>query len=701
MTDERPDHSESLGQPAVTHADSADRPAQPDLPDEPSSDGGPTPAPLPVIHRLGEGSPFGDFELLREIGRGGMGIVYLAMESTLKRKLAVKILPHSVAADPKMVERFLREARAAARLRHPNIIPIYSAGEIDGIHYYSMEYVPGISLAKMLGALREFKLYQKGWLSVRRFQEDDGHVLRIITEGSSPGSVTEPDEGERILSFALRNYVHEALGLFAGVADALHFAHSEGVIHRDIKPSNLLLAPDGNLLVADFGLAKVGGARSITKTGDLVGSPSYMSPEQTMSRRSKVDHRTDIWSFGVTLYEFLTLRHPFEAKNLEVSIHNILDADPTPLREVNPRLPKDVETIVMMCLEKNPDRRYQSAADLASDLRAVLSYESIQARSASPIQVGLRYVRRHMARLAIGVLLVMLIAVASFAAYLQRERGFSDVELAIAYFNGSLGSQEHVDSKLVAEVQRKLRAYRRDTTELRTALDMYAMDTQREAEAHLPTAASAGDLDVVLAELKKLSLIHHHTADAEVRERRERVDRATADLRVRLVWALADTLAERSPGIPGVPDRDVFDWLVHFLGQSGMRDGVPPERNLFVRRNAVLAIGGLTADPRFGAEAIDRLSQLLLSSGIGGAVHGEAIQMLAQTPAARRDPAVVQRVANLLAQERHLPELGRLRAVEFLASSSYSAEYREIFEKLAADPVKAIANAARLGLAAD
>jgi hypothetical protein len=289
-------------------------------------------------------SRFGDYELLEELGRGGMGIVYRARQLSLGREVAVKMMlrgPYATAADR---DRFQAEAMAVAKLDHPHIVPVYEVGEIDGVPYFSMKYIAGETLSTKLA------------------------------DGPMPS--------------------REAASLLATVARTIHFAHTRGVLHRDLKPSNILLDESGEPHVTDFGLAKqLADHASLTRTGAVLGTPAYMAPEQAAGDRGHVGPASDVYSLGVILYHMLTGRPPFQGATPVDTVLMVLEQDPVPPRMLNPKADRDLEMICLRCLQKPSDLRYASAAALADDLQAYLNDESIAARSGRFAQVVAGWMR--------------------------------------------------------------------------------------------------------------------------------------------------------------------------------------------------------------------------------------------------------------------------------------------------------------------
>lgn len=359
-----------------------------------------------------------EFEIRREIGRGGMGTVYEAWQKSLNRVVALKVLPTGIGQNETAVQRFRREAQAAAKLSHENIVPIFAIGESDGIYYYTMEYVDGASLYDSICVMRGGSTSTSA-VSLTETQPMGGTPHPSAPKSGASGSSTKtPDPADLGLSQTTAEHFYEIARQTAAAADGLQYAHNQGVIHRDIKPHNFLQGTDGRMRITDFGLARIMEQPGVTMTGEFVGSPLYMSPEQITGGRVPVDHRTDIYSLGATMYEWLTLQPPYPGETREQVISRIISSEVRPPRELNASIPVDLETICMKALNKSADVRYQSAGEMSEDLRRFLRSETIKAKRDG---IG-RRLRKQFTRnrvVAVGVLAAI---VAAFFTYTLSSR---------------------------------------------------------------------------------------------------------------------------------------------------------------------------------------------------------------------------------------------------------------------------------------
>jgi eukaryotic-like serine/threonine-protein kinase len=436
----------------------------------------------------------GDFRILREVGRGGMGVVYEAEQESLGRRVALKILPNHALLDPRQLARFQREARAAARLHHTNIVPVFGVGEQDGLHYYVMQFIHGQSLDGVLVELRRLRRSQPDVARGHQAVEDDrpgsstsAHEVSVAAVARSlltgqfalhepvPGAVgsTPTSDGVAPLSSAvpldriqpstatapvldpkqvgvaapasgvsnssakvsltgdadLSSLSGSQLGYWQGVAQvglqvagALAYAHGQRILHRDIKPSNLLLDARGNVWVADFGLAKASDGEDLTGTGDVVGTLRYLAPERL---RGQSDPRGDVYSLGLTMYELLTLRPAFDAADRERLIQQVTQGEPPRPRQLDPGVPRDLETIVLKAIAREPAQRYATAAALAEDLQRYLEDRPITARRVSWAGRLLRWGRRNkaVASLLVSVVVTLVAGLAvSTIQWLRAEK---------------------------------------------------------------------------------------------------------------------------------------------------------------------------------------------------------------------------------------------------------------------------------------
>jgi WD40 repeat protein/tetratricopeptide (TPR) repeat protein/serine/threonine protein kinase len=434
----------------------------------------------------------GDYRILREVGRGGMGIVYEAEQESLGRHVALKVLPAHALLDARHLHRFRREARAAARLHHTNIVPVYGVGEDDGLHYYVMQFIQGLGIDQVLvelKRLRQTKAAPAGQGQVngapvvsaaavaqslltghftptisppaeaREESDEDEAVPGARTRmpagmatgqaGPSPSTPSPGNDPSGVgsassssihlpgqpqntsLSGSGGHYWQSVARIGLQVADALAYAHAQGTIHRDIKPSNLLLDTQGTVWVTDFGLAKaIADQDNLTHTGDIVGTLRYMAPERF---QGKSDARGDIYGLGLTLYELLAFRSAFEESDRNRLIHQLTHEEPPALRKLNPQVPRDLETIVHKALARDPGHRYATAAELADDLRRFVEDKPIRARRVSRVEHFWRWCRRNPALASLSALALVLlasVAVVASIGYAQTSAALRREELA-------------------------------------------------------------------------------------------------------------------------------------------------------------------------------------------------------------------------------------------------------------------------------
>jgi serine/threonine protein kinase/tetratricopeptide (TPR) repeat protein len=323
----------------------------------------------------------GDFEIIREVGRGGMGVVYEARQASLQRRVAVKILPAAAGLRPELLQRFRNEAVAVARLHHTNIVQVFGVGESDGHHFIVMQFLEAQSLAHVLHTRRQAALDST--------QASAGDTPAIMGETRvAPGRAASSTFVRAGRNQDWSRFVAQ-VGLQAG--EALAYAHDQGVLHRDVKPANLLLDAHETLWVTDFGLAKIEGLDELTATGDVPGTVRYLAPERLHGR---TDARSDLFSLGLVLYELLAGRPAYDAGDRPALLRQVAEGAPPPLRSLLPNAPRDLETICHKCLEWDPQKRYSTARDLADDCRRFLAGEPIHARPIGPIERLTRWSKR-------------------------------------------------------------------------------------------------------------------------------------------------------------------------------------------------------------------------------------------------------------------------------------------------------------------
>jgi len=421
--------------------------------------------PLPRLRELGE------YRILREVGRGGMGIVYEAEQISLSRRVALKVLPQQLLLNENHQRRFEREARSAGKLHHTNIVPVFGVGQADGYHFYVMQFIPGLGLDEVIDEVRRMNAPGSDGSSapaagslrvVQRRDVSAADVAQSLVTGQFERTRITNESGDATLISALqeeaaRNKVdrsstsHSASDSFAvsssssmlgtsssvssgrgqhtywvsvahigrQVAEALDYAHKQGVLHRDIKPSNLLLDLRGTVWVTDFGLAKANDQKDLTHTGDILGTIRYIPPE---SFEGTADVRGDVYSLGLTLYELLALRPAFDEQERHKLIKQVTTSIPERLEKLNPQIPRDLVTIVHKAIDRDPEHRYQTPREMAEDLERFGHDEPIRARRSTPWDRVRKWARRNPALAAASaavVFLLMTVTVVSVVAYQQ------------------------------------------------------------------------------------------------------------------------------------------------------------------------------------------------------------------------------------------------------------------------------------------
>lgn len=405
------------------------------------------------------GVTLGDFRIRREIGRGGMGIVFEAIQLSLDRRVALKVLPIASTLDPKLLARFEREAQAAATLEHPNIVRAYARGEERGIYYLAMQFVPGQDLSQFIQSQQELGSLQGFPESVAAKASTAESDVSAAT--TFPDAVETKPPSSSSGSFD-RNYYRQVARVGMQAAEAIQFAHERGIIHRDIKPSNLLLDPEGDLWIADFGLATLDVANQVTATGKVLGTLRYSSPEQLRSSRDS-DRRTDVYSLGVTLYELATLQPAFANNEPGKLLQTILETEPIRPRKLTPRLPQDLESVILKAMAKEPRHRYYTALELAADLDRFLRNEPVLAKRPTAIERGLRWVQRNRAisLMAAALTVLILAGVVGVVTHFARQNEVltrlhesnSHLTRTMTELNHTLSQEQQLRKEVAAEEQ--------------------------------------------------------------------------------------------------------------------------------------------------------------------------------------------------------------------------------------------------------
>jgi serine/threonine protein kinase len=373
-------------------------------------------------------APLGDFRIVREIGRGGMGVVYEAVQLSLGRRVALKVLPFAAALDAKRLQRFKHEAQAAAHLHHTNIVPVYAVGVERGVHFYAMQLIEGQNLAALVEDLRDQAgLASPSGARPRPGSEPTGPYTSPPPSAGVPAALTRPGLCAQLStqrSDRSAEFFRTLARLVVQAAEALDYAHGMGIVHRDVKPANILVDDRGTVWITDFGLAQFHADAGLTQTGDLLGTLRYMSPEQVGGQRTLIDHRTDVYSLGATLAELLTLRPIFDGTDRQTLLRQILHEEPRPPRAVDPSIPLELETIVLKAVGKAPEERYATARELADDLQRFLEDRPIHARRPSLVEKTRKWARRHKPIVGAAILVLVLSVAGLFVANLLTARAY-------------------------------------------------------------------------------------------------------------------------------------------------------------------------------------------------------------------------------------------------------------------------------------
>lgn len=363
----------------------------------------------------------GDFILGEEIGRGGMGVVYEARQISLDRRVALKLLPFAAVLNAKQIARFKNEAQAAAQIQHPNIVPVFAVGAERGVHYYAMRLIEGQPLDAIISELR--------------LDSQRDHPQACPVGSTTRTILTQIDRSKS-------DYFRLIAKLGRQAADALHAAHEYGVIHRDIKPSNLLLDESGKLWVTDFGLARWQADRNLTHTGEVIGTTRYMSPEQASGKTALVDHRTDVYALGVTLYELVTLEAAFPEASATNAARQTEACEPVEPRRLNSDIPVDLENVILKAISRDREHRYETAAEFGADLQNFIDNRPTIAKPLTLYDRASRWIARHQSAVlvsaAVATLLLLTLSVSMFLVARAGAVATHDRKLAVQSYRQAL-----------------------------------------------------------------------------------------------------------------------------------------------------------------------------------------------------------------------------------------------------------------------
>jgi hypothetical protein len=595
----------------------------------------------------------GDFRLLEPLGGGGMGLVYRALQESLGREVALKLIRPEQLYFPGARERFEREVAIVARLSHPGIVPVYSVGEDDGVPYFAMECVEGCTLADALAAL-------EGRAPARLTGADLAGAVCAASGVAPPAELVPLYRG---------SWVDTALRVMRQVAEALEHAHSLGVLHRDLKPSNVMLTPGGRVMLLDFGLSASGGTSSLTRSGAQLGSLPYLPPER-VAEGAPFDRRSDVYGLGATLYELLSLELPFQGKSEPELMSAIAAAQPTSVRALNKAVPWDAETVCQVAMERDPARRYAGAGAFARDLTNVLERRPIAARRTSLVLRARRRVQRHPGWAAAGLLAFVAPTVFAVQQWrsAQREvranvRLSRESALAAEFLGKSLDAIQEVLVMLGHDETRDVPLFARKREELlERALELYEEIAQAERSTEgrafeqlegqrLQAAVAVGSLYSEMRRPEAEAMHRRVLADGAARAARLPGDwlalssmarahqglAAEASLRGDLEGAIA-ACAEGFRVLEGVDAADRFRWPVaralvnldHERAKALFRSGRIDAALTAIRRSRAYADENVGHDPRDVQVRQLRTAMTVTLGGIlvTAGLHDEAEEVL-------------------------------------------------------------------------
>lgn len=597
----------------------------------------------------GNGFPerLGDFRLVRRLGGGGMGVVYAAVQESLRREVALKMIRPEHLYFPGARERFRREVESAARLQHPGIVPVYVVGESNGVPYYAMELVHGRSLAEVIHTMQ-----LPG--------QDPGQVAANLSASALYRALGQTDGEPGELG---RSYVAAVLRICAQIAEALAHAHERGVLHRDIKPSNVMLTADGRARLVDFGLATIEGAQSLTRTGHNVGSLPYMAPEQLLGQSDAVGPWTDVYGLGVTMFEALTLTSPFLADSTEATRSRILHGESPLPRRFNTAIPHDAETICLQAIRRDPRRRYQSAAELAQDLRAFLELRPVAATRPGASFKLRTWMQRHPIKtvLAVAGTVALIAGPAAFAVHAKLAQ--RDIAAALTQSEDNFARALSAVDELLREVGA------RDLAEVPQVDQVRARLLQR-ASSHYDAFLAMRPQQTSL----KVGAVQLAHGLGEALKRLGRIDEAAAQWRraLDLAHALA-TQAPLDPNGPRLIASSHYGLAYLFVAASRYDDALPHLNEAVAGYRKLLAARGEERElvTEF-ADILGTLGNLHTRSGrldAGLAAQEECRDALARAAAAAPDNAdVTLRLGNTW---QAIGTLYRLRGQLPLARSAH------------------------------